>query len=185
MRTLLPLFALFLLSMVPAAWAADFTLASHHLKSGQLLTAKYIFNLQQCGGGENLSPELHWQHPPTGTKSFAITMYDTDARQGKGWWHWILVNLPASQRQLPQGAGTPDGAKLPRGSLQIRNSFGTVAYGGPCPPRGDRPHHYRIRIHALDTSSLAVDSSTPPDAVLKQIRHHQLGMAELVVRYGR
>lgn len=35
--------------------------------------------------GANLSPPLHWRHPPAGTRSFVLILDDPDAPPG----HWI------------------------------------------------------------------------------------------------
>ena len=87
--------------------------------------------------GQNVSPELKWENIPAGTKSIAVTAYDPDAPTGSGWWHWVVVNLPADTNGLEKGAGTGDSKTLPEGALQVRTDFGAPGYGGPCPPEGD------------------------------------------------
>src|SRR5215210_796586 len=78
-----------------------FQLTSADLK-GTFAPAQ-IFNGFGCTGG-NVSPQLSWTGAPAETKSFALTVYDPDAPTGSGWWHWVVVNIPASTRQLPAGA---------------------------------------------------------------------------------
>jgi Raf kinase inhibitor-like YbhB/YbcL family protein len=75
---------------------------------------------------------------PAGTKSFVVTCYDPDAPTGSGWWHWVVVNLPADTRVLPQGYGSGLVA-LPEGVLQTRTDFGKAGYGGAAPPKGKPP----------------------------------------------
>ena len=83
--------------------------------------------------GDNLSPHLARDGVPAGTKSFVIAVYDPDAPTGSGWWHWIVANIPADVRELPQGAGSGK-APLPAGALQTRTDFGSAGYGGAAPP---------------------------------------------------
>ncbi|RVU01008.1 YbhB/YbcL family Raf kinase inhibitor-like protein [Mucilaginibacter limnophilus] len=137
-------------------FAQTFTLASKDL--GGQFTNEFVAGNFGCNG-KNLSPELHWSNPPAGTKGFAVTMYDPDAPTGSGFWHWVVINLPASTSQLSQGAGNADLKLLPAGSLQGQNDTGSQGYQGPCPD-DDTPHRYLITVYALNTDKL----SAPPNA---------------------
>jgi phosphatidylethanolamine-binding protein (PEBP) family uncharacterized protein len=76
------------------------------------LAQQQVFNGFGCHG-DNQSPQLAWKHPPAGTKSFAITVYDPDAPTGSGWWHWTVANIPAKTMALPAGAGNPKARNYP------------------------------------------------------------------------
>lgn len=101
-----------------------------------------------------VSPELSWQGAPAGTKSFVVTMFDSDAPTGSGFWHWVAWDIPAGTTSLPTGA------ILPAGSVSGENDDGTFGYVGPCPPTGDRVHHYHITVVAVNTPSLGADATT-------------------------
>ncbi len=92
------------------------------LRDGEKLPERHVFNGMGYQG-DNLSPHLAWDDVPAGTKSFVVTCYDPDAPTGSGWWHWIVANLPADTRVLPQGAGSGVAA-LPEGAIQTRTDFG-------------------------------------------------------------
>ena len=160
--------------------AGEFTLASDTLK-GQL-TKQEEFNGFGCNG-ENRSPELHWSHPPKGTKSFAITVFDPDAPTGSGWWHWIVVNIPATVTHLPQDASAKH--LLPKGAIETVTDYGKPGFGGPCPPKGDKPHRYIFTVYALDTDRLDVKPDTDSAHVGFLINRHAIGKASLISYYGR
>src|SRR5258707_1200998 len=63
-----------------------FTVTSANLHAGGTVDAAQVFDRDDCKGG-NRSPQLSWHDAPTGTRSFAVTVYDPDA-PGRGWWHW-------------------------------------------------------------------------------------------------
>ena len=96
--------------------------------------------------GSDTSPALGWNAPPEGTQSFVLVLEDPDA-PGRTWIHWVLYDLPATERKLPEGV-PPDGT-LPSDARQGRNDFGNIGYGGPCPPPGPA-HRYYFKLYALD-----------------------------------
>ena len=113
-----------------------FTVLSNSFKDGDYLPNDFVLSADfgfGCTGG-NKSPHLQWSRAPADTKSFAITCYDPDAPTGSGFWHWLVVNIPASVSELPEGTGSV-GDKLPPGALQTRTDFGAPGYGGPCRPK--------------------------------------------------
>lgn len=130
--------------------------------------------------GSDISPALSWTAPPEGTQSFALIMDDPDAPRGT-FVHWLLYDLPASERELPEDL--PPQRTLPSGARQGRNDFGKVGYGGPCPPPGP-PHRYYFRLYALDTR-LDVKAGATRTQLDRAMRGHVLAQAELMARYRR
>lgn len=162
--------------------AQEFTLTSHDL--GSHLTDAQVYSGSGCTG-RNISPALTWNNAPAGTKSFAVTVFDPDAPTGRGWWHWLVFNIPAAVHHLGTGAGNPRADLLPPGSVQSVNSYGTPGYGGACPPRGDSPHRYVFTVYALDIKRLDLDPETRPEAVGAQLNRHALAKASLISSYQR
>lgn len=167
------------------SFAASFVLSSSAFKAGGTIPHQFSYNGYGCDG-RNSSPQLTWKGAPSETKSFALTVFDPDARSGQGWWHWVVFNLPAATTGLPAGAGAGSGDLMPRGSVQGRSDFQTVGYGGPCPPPGEAPHHYVFTVYALDVDHLdGVSPLTSGPFLLKTIRGHVLAKTELLGRFSR
>jgi Raf kinase inhibitor-like YbhB/YbcL family protein len=147
-----------------------------YLGMDHVLSADYGFG---CSGG-NKSPQLAWSGAPQGARSFTVTCYDPDAPTGSGFWHWVVVNIPANASELPLGAGDPGGGKLPAGALQTRTDFGAPGYGGPCPPQGDHPHRYLFTVFAVGVEQLPVNADTSAAVVGFQLHFNTLAKAELM-----
>ncbi|QLA15130.1 YbhB/YbcL family Raf kinase inhibitor-like protein [Desulfolutivibrio sulfoxidireducens] len=166
------------------AHASDFTLSSPDILPGGLLSDKYLFDGFGCAG-ENISPALHWEHAPQGTKSFAVTIYDPDAPTGSGWWHWVVFDIPASVASLPEGAGDEKGGGLPPGCVQSKTDFGKPGFGGACPPVGDKPHRYVFTVYALDVARLDLPADASAAMVGFTLNAHAKARASFTARYGR
>lgn len=165
------------------ASAQDFTLTSPALADGGTIKAENVFKGGGCTGGD-ISPALHWSGAPSGTKSFAVTLYDPDAPTGSGWWHWAIFDIPPTAAGLLRNAGNPKAHLAPKGSIQVRNDFSIVGYGGPCPPKGDPPHHYVFTVFAVAVAKLPANAQSTPAAVGFNLHYHTLGKATLTGRYG-
>lgn len=166
--------------------AQSMTLTSPDIKEGATIASEQVFKGFGCTGN-NISPALSWSGAPAGTKSFAVTMYDPDAPTGSGWWHWLVFNIPSSVSSLPKGAGDTKKKLMPNGAIQSRTDFGSDGYGGPCPPQGDKPHHYQIAVFAVDVEKLpdAKDHSASAALVGFDLHFHTLAKATLTGLYGR
>jgi Raf kinase inhibitor-like YbhB/YbcL family protein len=160
-------------------------LTSHDIVDGGTLPLAQAFDGMGVGGG-NRSPHLSWTDPPEGTLGFAVTCFDPDAPTGSGFWHWVLVDVPASVRELETGAGSdPEGGSLPAGAFHIRNDYGPRAYGGAAPPPGDGPHRYIFAVHAVDVAPLGVDADVSPAIVGFNLRFHTVARGTLIATFAR
>ncbi len=159
------------LAMTEGAMAADFTLSSPDFSNNGPLKVEQSFD--GCGGA-NISPALTWSGAPEGTKSFAENAYDPAAPTGSGWWHWVVYDIPASVNSLPAGASK---TKMPAGAVEGTTDFGSVGYGGPCPPEGHGPHRYVFTVHALKVDKLGVPPTAPAAQVGFNLWANSLGKA--------
>lgn len=157
-----------------------FTLFSNDLQPGATLPERHVFNGMGYQG-DNISPHLAWDNVPAGSKSFVITVFDPDAPTGSGWWHWLVANIPAEVRMLPQGAGSGQD-NLPAAAVQGRTDFGSAGYGGAAPPQGET-HRYQFTVHALDVDHLEVDENASGAMIGFNVHFHALGSASLTVTY--
>jgi Raf kinase inhibitor-like YbhB/YbcL family protein len=130
--------------------------------------------------GADVSPELAWAEPPSGTQSLALIADDPDAPSGT-WTHWVLFNLPASTTSLAEGVSKID--ELPGGELQGRNDFRKIGYNGPCPQPG-KLHRYFFKIYALK-EKLDLKPGASRQEVEQAMQGLVLGHAEWMGKYRR
>ncbi len=169
---------------VQAASASDFVLSSSDIQSGVHMQKTQEFMGFGCVG-DNLSPQLSWQNPPKGTKSFAITAYDPDAPTGSGWWHWQVINIPTSTTEFKQGAGDINTKNAPRAALQIENDYGFQGFGGACPPKGDKVHHYQFTVYALSIEHIDVKANASGALIGYMIKANTLDSSTIEALYKR
>ena len=148
----------------------SFTVTSDDLVDGQPLKDA------QVNSGGDTSPQLSWSDAPEGTKSFTVTCFDPDAPTPSGFWHWVLVDVPADVTSLDTGAGA-EGADLPGNAFMCRNDGGSNAFMGAAPPEGDQPHRYYFVVHAVNEESLGVDSEASPAVVSFNLAFKTAGRA--------
>jgi len=151
-----------------------FSISSSAFKAGGSIPRDFTAD------GRDVSPAMSWENPPPGTHAFALVCDDPDAPMGT-WVHWVIWNLPASARGLPEAVESKK--TLADGSAQGKNDFGRIGYGGPSPPAGN-PHRYRFRLYALrEKLSLAAGASRRE--LDKAMAGTILAAAELIGMYRR
>lgn len=106
-------------------------------------------------------------------KSLALIMDDPDAPNGT-WVHWVMYNIDPKTTVISKNS-------VPSGAQQGLNSWGTVKYGGPCPPSGT--HRYYFKVYALDTT---LSLSNPTKVQLEAVMNgHIIDQAELIGKFSK
>jgi Raf kinase inhibitor-like YbhB/YbcL family protein len=154
-----------LLPQVPS-----FTLTSDDVTDGRPLKD------DQVAGKGDTSPQLSWSGAPEGTRSYTITCFDPDAPTPSGFWHWVLVDVPADVTSLDAGAAAGD---LPGAAFHCRNDAGTLGFAGAAPPEGDQVHRYYFVVHAVTEETLGVDAEASPAVVSFNLAFKTAGRAIL------
>jgi Raf kinase inhibitor-like YbhB/YbcL family protein len=166
---------------------------------------------------DNLNPHLAWDDVPEGTKSFTLICHDFDV-PSRGddvnktdrevpsdlprvdFFHWVLVDLPASTRELREGEfsrgftarGKPAAIGQPglgaarngvndytgwfAGDAQMSGQY--YGYDGPFPPFNDSlVHHYVFTLYALGIERVPVEGAFGGAEVRAAIAGHVLAEA--------
>jgi len=152
-----------------------FKLTSDAFTNGQSIPAKYT-----CIG-KNISPALTWTDPPAGTQSFSLIVDDPDA-PGQTWVHWVLYNINLDMRTLQEDLPITGKNVDPNAIFVGKNSSGSIAYQGPCPPSGT--HRYYFKLYALDSQISLLPGATK-DQVLKEMDGHILAQTELMGSFSK
>lgn len=116
--------------------------------------------------------------------------------------HWVLVDIPATITSLASGVESegvvPHGKPVGETDHGLRGanvytSFlasnpemaGTYGgYDGPCPPVNDAlPHHYVVKVFALDVASLGLTGAFDGPSAEAAMQDHILAQGEAVATY--
>ncbi|MGC4083785.1 MAG: YbhB/YbcL family Raf kinase inhibitor-like protein [Vicinamibacterales bacterium] len=121
----------------------------------------------------NTFPGLKWTAGPSGTRSYAVIMQDTDAViRGTAILHWTMFNIPGTS--LDAGMSAP-----PAGATYGPNIRGAnQAYMGPRTPAGPK-HRYHLQVFALDTT-LPAEAGASLDALIAAMKDHVLASGEVI-----
>jgi Raf kinase inhibitor-like YbhB/YbcL family protein len=153
-------------------------ITSTAFKDGEKIPIQYVM---PGAGGKNISVPLSWKNIPPETKSFALSMVDPHP-VAQNWVHWLVINLPANVTSLEEGAS---GKKMPPGSVELKNSFGDIGYGGPQPPKGSGDHPYVLTLYALKVEKLDIGVNASLSAFKKALEVKTLGSATVTGKYER
>lgn len=152
-------------------------ISSSAFKDGEKIPIQYVM---PGAGGKNVSIPLSWKNIPFGTKSFALSMVDPHP-VAQNWVHWLVINIPANVASIEEGASEK---KMPPGSVELKNSFGDIGYGGPQPPKDTGDHPYVFTLYALNVERL-VNANTSLSAFKKALEGKILGSSTFTGKYGR
>lgn len=170
-------FGCFLAASIPAQ---EFDLSSPGFSDGKGMPDKFC--TKKVGGGKNFSPALSWKNIPEGAKSFVISCIDKHPF-AKDWVHWMVINIPSKITQLPEDASLK---KMPKGCIELNNSFGYAGYGGPQPPPKTGVHKYIFTIYALNVEKLSLPKNSLSEKELEKLLAGKvIGKAELIGTYSR
>jgi phosphatidylethanolamine-binding protein (PEBP) family uncharacterized protein len=160
----------------PAAPAETLKIASTSFQSGQPIPTGC-----SCEGkafGQGASPELHWTGGPSTTKSYAIVFQDTSIIGAAPEYgnHWIIWNIPATVKSLPQGLSGEQFPPTVAGAQQQNaappQANGQYVFFGPCPSwqtfcsGGTTPRSndtYAFTIYTFDSAKITVPAKDTTD----------------------
>jgi hypothetical protein len=138
--------------------------------------------------GDQASPPLAWGNVPDGVTSFVLIVHDVDAATAPGTddtLHWMLWNIPAATRSLPEGI--PQASQLPDNTLQI--SATGPYYRGPGAAAAGPAHHYVFELFGLDATigvpAVGAQPAQTRAAVIAAMAGHVRGKAVLVGLFKR
>jgi Raf kinase inhibitor-like YbhB/YbcL family protein len=154
-------------------------ITSSAFQEGKAIPTKYAYH--GVVGGQNISLPLSWSELPPATKSLALSIVDPHP-VAQNWVHWFVINLPKNSPGLIEGASLK---RMPTGSKELYNTYGTLGYGGPEPPKGSGPHPYEVTLYALNVDSLDLPENTTLPAFKKALEGKVIATARTTGMYER
>jgi Raf kinase inhibitor-like YbhB/YbcL family protein len=154
-------------------------ISSSAFADGKPIPTKYAY--PGVVGGKNISIPLAWSGAPPETRSFALSIVDPHP-VANNWVHWFVINIPASATSLPEGAS---GKAMPKGAGELYNTYGTLGYGGPEPPKGSGPHPYEVTLYALNVEKLGLPANSSLAAFRKALQDKVIATAVVTGIYER
>jgi Raf kinase inhibitor-like YbhB/YbcL family protein len=160
------------------AAAEPFTLTSASFKDGAMLEAKNKGNIKSNPNctGENVSPDLQWSNVPAGAKSLVLVLTDWDGQSGLGSHHLVAYNISPSMTGFAEGELSKASDKFTGG----KETAGTTAYRGPCPPAGSGLHHYVFNVIATDLEPGALPAGLTREELWDKLKGHAKGTSGLI-----
>ncbi len=148
-------------------------LTSTTFRNGERIPQEYV---KESCGGKDVSPDLDWGEIPDGTMSFAIIAQDIDTHATGGFYHWILIDIPADRTSIAKGENV-------LGARAIKNDYHQYGYTGPCPQYGE--HRYNFTVYALDVHKLDVSDNDLPKDIEAKAAYHAIETAKITGIYKK
>jgi len=149
----------------------DMEIKSGRFKEGDTVPTQYTCD------GEDVNPFLEFKNVPDEAQSLVLIVDDSDATRGGRFTHWLVWNIPASTTYIPEDS-------VPDGAVEGKNDFGNLGYGGPCPPRGAKPHRYVFTLSALDAELSLKEGATRTELEVA-LEGHDIARTTLTGKYSR
>jgi len=156
----------------PEAAKSALVLRSPEVADGGQLPKDYT------GDGAAATLPLEWSGAPEAAQSFAVIMHHIDP-EGKAKWYWLLYNLPASTRSLPQNV--KDVGTLGNNSVNGRTEYAPPHSKGP----GAKTYVYTVYALSEPVRLEVKPSEVSRDVLLAAMKDSILATAELRVVYSR
>lgn len=153
-------------------------ITSSAFQDGGKIPSQYVM---PGAGGRNVSVPLSWSNMPAGTQSFALAMVDPHPI-ARNWVHWLVIDIPKDVTSISERAS---GQSMPKGAVELKNSFGDLGYGGPQPPRGSGDHPYVFTLYALSGPKVELGKSAGLAAFKQALEGKTLATATLTGYFGR
>lgn len=129
-------------------------IVSSAFQDGKTIPTQYTY--YGVDGGKNISLPFSWSGAPGNTKSFALSIVDPHPVT-KYWVHWFVINIPKDVTAIAEGASCK---AMPKGCKELLNTYGTLGYGGPEPPKGSGAHPYVVTLYALNVDKIDLPEKT-------------------------
>jgi Raf kinase inhibitor-like YbhB/YbcL family protein len=94
----------------------------------------------------------------------------------------LVIDIPSQVTSIEEGASKK---RMPKGSVELKNSWGDIGYGGPQPPKGTGDHPYVVALYALNVEKLDLGVNTSLSAFKKALEGKVIGSASITSKYGR
>jgi phosphatidylethanolamine-binding protein (PEBP) family uncharacterized protein len=131
--------------------------------SGQIIPERFLAR------GEGISPPLAWRGAPDGTRSFALTVQDTDVDDCPVFWAMFDILGDHLREGAVDGPGVP-----------ATNDFGLAGYTPLDVPPGDSAHNFYFRLAALRVPSLGLSQGVPAREMWEAARRQAIEEVDLV-----
>ncbi|MEX1014988.1 MAG: YbhB/YbcL family Raf kinase inhibitor-like protein [Candidatus Paceibacterota bacterium] len=146
------------------------------IKTPAFKNKNYIPSKFTCDG-EDINPMIEIAGIPEETISLALIVDDPDATHQDSWNHWVVWNIDPKNKYIYENS-------IPLGGVQGKNDFERVEYGGPCPPKGAKPHRYLFKLFALD-SEIDLEEGSKKQDLEKVMENHIIEKSEIIGLYKR